>query len=456
MLNAPSAGDEHEKFKRLAALAVSGNLAPLELSELREHVLYCAPCREVLHQYHILTTQGMITLADSYLESGFSGWEETPSRDRLLARLAASEMVASEIVAGEVVGGEIVAGEIVAGEKSAPTELPKAVLPRPSAPRRLVAKPAAVMAIAAGLICAVALGGYRLGVRKAPRLVTSAAIPVDNGWQALSNEKRAADDTLAAQAKRLTQLQLESSEKEQELGKLRASLRTLEERSSALAAANGQSGAQLLALSQQRDALSGQLLSVNHEYENQKAELLSLRAEHDKTILRTSTLEAKINDLSATNRDQERRLKDAEQYLTSDRDIRELMGARKLYIADVFDVDGASRTQRPFGRVFYTQGKSLIFYAFDLDREPGVVNASTFQVWGQKEAPQGEKATPMNLGILYMDNESNRRWVMRFDEPRQLAEIDAVFVTVEPRGGSHKPTSKPFLYALLRNEANHP
>jgi hypothetical protein len=132
------------------------------------------------------------------------------------------------------------------------------------------------------------------------------------------------------------------------------------------------------------------------------------------------------------------------------------MGARKLYIADVFDVDGSSRTKKPFGRVFYTQGKSLIFYAFDLDREPGVVNASTFQVWGQREAPQGEQASPMNLGILYMDNESNRRWVMRFDDPKKLAEIDAVFVTVEPRGGSHKPTNKPFLYALLRNEANHP
>jgi len=34
---------------------------------------------------------------------------------------------------------------------------------------------------------------------------------------------------------------------------------------------------------------------------------------------------------------------------------------------------------------------------------------------------------------------------MRFDDPQRLAEIDAVFVTVEPRGGSRKPTSKPFL-----------
>jgi hypothetical protein len=46
--------------------------------------------------------------------------------------------------------------------------------------------------------------------------------------------------------------------------------------------------------------------------------------------------------------------------------------------------------------------------------------------------------------------------VLRSDDPKHLAEIDAVFVTVEPRGGSQKPTGKPLLYALLRKEANHP
>jgi hypothetical protein len=282
------------------------------------------------------------------------------------------------------------------------------------------------------------------------------AVSSENPLQDLANQKRAADETIASQEKKLAQLQAENSEKELALFKLRAELRAVEEHSSELIAANGRADEQIGALSQQRDALNGQLQAASQAYEAQRAELASLRTEHDQTILRTSTLEAKIEDLTAANHDQERRLKDTEQFLSSDRDIRELMGARKLYIADVFDVDGTSRTQKPFGRVFYTQGKSLIFYAFDLDREPGVVNASTFQVWGQREAPQGEQSSPMNLGILYRDNESNRRWVMRFDEPKQLAEIDAVFVTVEPRGGSHKPTSKPFLYALLRNEANHP
>jgi hypothetical protein len=162
-----------------------------------------------------------------------------------------------------------------------------------------------------------------------------------------------------------------------------------------------------------------------------------------------------VDELNASAREQDRRVKDDEQYLASDRDIRELMGARKLYIADVFDVDSGSRTRKPFGRVFYTESKSLIFYAFDLDHQPGVKNASAFQVWGQKDA-ESEKIHATNLGILYMDSESSRRWVLRLDDPKQLSEIDSVFVTVEPQGGSQKPTGKPFLYALLRREANHP
>jgi hypothetical protein len=191
-------------------------------------------------------------------------------------------------------------------------------------------------------------------------------------------------------------------------------------------------------------------------YEILQADYATLRAEHSRSLLHTASVESELTDLRAANRDQERRLKDDEQFLTSDRDIRELMGARKLYIADVFDVDSGSHTRKPFGRVFYTQNKSLVFYAFDLDHQPGVKNASVFQVWGQRDVEANDSSHAMNLGILYMDSESNRRWVLRSDDPKQLDEIDAVFVTVEPHGGSQKPTGKPLLYALLRKEANHP
>lgn len=450
MLRVAGGHDEHDKFKNLCALAVSASLAPVELAELSAHLRGCAECRDVLFQYHALTTQGLVTLADAYVEREPLRWDDVPSRGRLLASIAEQE----QTVATETSPASL-------NRPSADRLIPGSAISGATVTRPSFARPVVRMAVAAGLVFAFVFGGYQLGLRRtassAPNSSTLVSgVSAENPLQALTDQKRQADETVASQEKKLAQLQAENSEKELALSKLRSDLRAVEERSNELVASKGQANLQVQTLSQQRDALNGQLQAASQAYEAQKAELASLRTEHDQATLRTSTLEAKIEDLTAANRDQERRLKDTEQFLSSDRDIRELMGARKLYIADVFDVDGTSRTQKPFGRVFYTQGKSLIFYAFDLDREPGVVNASTFQVWGQREAPQGEQPSPMNLGILYRDNESNRRWVMRFDEPKQLAEIDAVFVTVEPRGGSHKPTSKPFLYALLRNEANHP
>ena len=436
MLKIHSGCGEHDKYKKLGALAAAGSLAPLESSELHAHLRYCEQCHEVFRQYQALTTQGIGILADGYAERrGAAGWDDAPVLEQLLERIQTDQLRAPEKKSRR--------------GSSVPASL------------SLRTPTIAALAVAACLILAVAFGAYRIGLRSHARedIVTvrnPTPVPIDNSFLRVSEEKRQTDEKLDEQAKRLAQLQAEAAQKEQELGKVKLALRALEDRSSKLLALGTQSEAQLVALSQQRDALTAQLQSITESYGNDKTELANLRIEHDKNVIRTSSLEAKISELTSANREQERRLKDTDQYLSSDRDIRELMGARKLYIADVFDVDGSSRTQKPFGRVFYTQGKSLIFYAFDLDREPGIVNASTFQVWGQRETPQGQQASPMNLGILYMDNESNRRWVMRFDDPKKLAEIDAVFVTVEPRGGSHKPTNKPFLYALLRNEANHP
>ena len=60
------------------------------------------------------------------------------------------------------------------------------------------------------------------------------------------------------------------------------------------------------------------------------------------------------------------------------------MGARDLYIAEIYDVAGTGETKKPYGRVFYTRGKSLIFYAYDLDQQTELKRASTFQAWGRR------------------------------------------------------------------------
>jgi hypothetical protein len=428
--------EDHGKFKELSALAGTGTLAPHEILKLNAHLVNCEECREVGRQYFILKTQGIPTLAAAYSERQEPcSWDNMSMRQKLLARVRTDQQSRPE----------------------ADNHRQAVAPPNLHVLGRIAVNPFARTLAAACLVIMVGFAGYRLGLRAQKRSYPIAVQKApDSRFSNLVAEKKSVDDQLADQTRRFSRLQEENLQKEQELARLRAALRSVDDHSNQLATTNDQSTRQLQELLTQRDALSVQLRDANQSYDRLHSELIGLQGEHNRAVLRTNSLETRIEELTDVNRDQERRLKDTEQYLTSDRDIRELMGARKLYIADVFDVDSGSRTRKPFGRVFYTQGKSLIFYAFDLDRQPGTVNAKAFQVWGQKEAAQGEQALPMNLGILYMDNESNRRWVMRFDDPRRLAEIDAVFVTVEPHGGSQKPTSKPFLYALLRNEVNHP
>ena len=423
----------HERFKELAALAVCGILTPLEWSDLKAHLRNCRECREVCQQYLTLTTEGMPALSATYSQpQEEEAWDDTATRKKLLARVRASQQPNG--VASQATGRHFLRG--------------------------IMAHPFSRAALAACLVLAVGFGAYRQGARAHTGTsepgARQASPSSEDRLERLATEKKSLEALLANDERKLALLQRESSAKEQELTNLRSQLHAGEGRLTELLAAKTQAEVRLRSILQERDLLNANLRETDQNYQNVQTELTALRAERAKAQLRTASLESKADELTALNREQDRRLRDDEQYLAADRDIRELMGARKLYIADVFDVDSGSRTRKPFGRVFYTQDKSLVFYAFDLDRQPGIKNASTFQVWGRRDAPQGEQAQPMNLGILYMDNETNRRWVMRSDDPKQLAEIDAVFVTVEPHGGSPKPTSKPFLYALLRKEANHP
>jgi anti-sigma-K factor RskA len=433
--------NDHQRFRELAAVAQGRGLTAVEWAELKCHLQACETCRAVSAEYSLLSAGAMAFMA---ADGGYvweaDAWDSQAARDELWSRIRSR-------------------GPSDAGADSSIS--PPAV--RAGQPGWLWSPGArwvAGAAVAACLLVAVGAGTYHLGNRRRTAEVqTSSAVEVPSTPAALGKliaEKNATDDLLAEQSSEISRLQKQIAGQEHDLTGLRSSLRAAEVRYRELAKANGEGIAQFRQVSGERDKLAAQLRDAEKAYQVLQVDFTNLRAEHDRFVLRTASLESKIEDLSAATRDQDRRLKDSEQYLASDRDIRELMGARKLYIADVFDVDSGSRTRKPFGRVFYTQNKSLIFYAFDLDRKPGVKNASAFQVWGQKEGDLSAKTRPMNLGILYMDSETNRRWVLRWDDPKQLAEIDAVFVTVEPSGGSQKPTGKPFLYALLRKEANHP
>lgn len=430
-----SHGLDHQKFKELAALAQTRGLTLREQIELKRHLWSCGACRTIFDEYSILGSEGMTFLAaECGIVSEAEAWDYRSAQSELLSRIRASHA----------------------------TDLPLAALPKAARVFWPWNRGAQWIAGAAAACLLIAVGGaaYQLGGRRQASHTRSTDVSILSAIAAPPRdpaaEKSATNDLLAAQSSQIARLQKQISVEQRDLAGLRSALRAAQDQASELATADTKGEAQFRQVSEERDKLAAQVRDAEKAYQLLQAEFTGLRAERDRALLHTASLESKIEDLTAATRDQDHRLKDDEQYLASDRDIRELMGARKLYIADVFDVDSGSRTRKPFGRVFYTQNKSLIFYAFDLDRQPGVKNASAFQVWGQKDGELSAKSRPMNLGILYMDSESNRRWVLRWDDPKQLAEIDAVFVTVEPHGGSPKPSGKPFLYALLRKEANHP
>jgi peptidoglycan hydrolase CwlO-like protein len=414
---------DHERFKELSALMNAGVLDSAEMADLRSHLQICGQCREVYDQYRLLAQVGIPELAAVHADAQEeNAWDVTATRKRLLARIREEKGTAKK-----------------KWFSFSWLELGNRYTPLASA------------AVAVCLMLMV-VGAYHVGRRGSSS--TNPMVFSENRIQQLTAEKNSLQDQVSAQTGQISHLQQENSQNDQEAEKLKSALRTMTERVNDSAAAKYRTDEQMRGLSEQRDSLSVQLRELEQANQSIRAELASLRAERDKVLLRTVSLESKIDELTAATRDQDRKIKDDEQYLASDRDIRELMGARHLYIADVYDVDSRSRTRKSFGRIFYTQGKSLIFYAFDLD--PGMKNVNAFQVWGRKEMAQGTQGRPRSLGILYLDNESNHRWVMRFDDAKQLEEIDAVFVTIEPHGGSPKPTSKPFLYALLRKEVNHP
>lgn len=223
---------------------------------------------------------------------------------------------------------------------------------------------------------------------------------------------------------------------------------------------------QSLAASQQQSARAREELARALSNSNEESKLLaadlqrldSLRAELEQVKNARAADQAtmvaqqyKVSDLTQQLRLQSASVERDRELMSASRDIRDLMSARNLHIVDVHDIDPKGKTRKAFGRMFYTEGKSLVFYAYDLETK-GMKDAG-FQVWGQKT---DDTRHAVSLGMLYSDDKKQSRWVLKYDDPKVLAEIDSVFVTVESPGGSKKPSGKKMMYAYLLNEANHP
>ena len=106
----------------------------------------------------------------------------------------------------------------------------------------------------------------------------------------------------------------------------------------------------------------------------------AIASQSSQDAAQSAGLKSKIAELSASLQDRDEEVSRDRELLEHDRDIRDLMGSRDLLIADVSaDVVQEQVQQKSRSEGFpYKAGKSLIFYAYDLDREPGVKNAGIF------------------------------------------------------------------------------
>ncbi len=418
--------DPHQEFRELCALSTTGELTAEEWERLSEHVAQCRACRKLKEQFERVVGSAMPVLAaeaaaESDEESAPGSWSIEKAEATLMESLRAE-----------------------------PPAIPNSstVPPAPSPWRHALR-----YAIAAMILVACGLAGYRIGVfhvrgsdaavtraatstpRTAPHVAQSAtsAAPVQVETPA------SADDQTVQLRNEVRQSQLESSRLKDQLSQLEGELTQRNEDLDRSLQDRAELGRELTQAQANTQSLETKLAVIGNQTTQDTAELLSLKT--------------RIGDLSTSLEDKDRQIAQEQELLDHDRDIRNVIGARKLYIAEIYDVAKNGDTQKPFGRVFYTKDKSLIFYGYDLDQQKGIRKDASFQAWGRRGS---DGKQDISLGLLYQDDSNQKRWVLKFNDATTISELDAVFITVEPEGGSTKPSGKPLLFTYLHLDPNHP
>jgi anti-sigma factor RsiW len=417
----PGATDSHEGFRELCALSTTGELSEEEWTSLKQHLASCGACRELIKQYEEVVASVVPAMApESSLspedESRPDAWSIERAEQRLMATLADEP-------------------------KYRPTDS--------SSPRgqwhfsRYAA--AAAILIAAGVTGYLAGHWPSRGTEQSAGHGASStrgtlAPPVQPPSPAAqpqhdlgkTEQIERASSQIRLEQEQVAHLEDQLNGASKELARQDAILkRSLEERN--------ELGRELAQAQQRQQSLESKLSNTGDQLSQETAEMLGLKT--------------RIEDLNRTLADKDTEIAEEQQLLARDQDIRNLIGARNLYIAEIYDVGKSGDTQKPFGRIFYTKDKSLIFYGYDLDQQRGVKKDSSFQAWGRR----GSEGKPdVSLGLFYEEDSGNKRWVLKFTDPSLLEQLDAVFITIEPTGGSRKPTGKPLLFTYLRIDPNHP
>lgn len=424
---------KHDYFDRLCALSAANQATLKEEKELAEHAQSCPSCAQAIAEYRQIVYQTYSESLDDFSVTSSSGYlaevadERSRAKERLFAKLNSLEFASSQSRISLTDSGR---------EPSA------------SVRNRRSVSPWIGWAVAAAMLLALTFELPQFWTAKKQSEATEARA------QSLQLNVDALKGELArSQANPHETAPKADTGKQKEIEKLRTANQSLQRELDGAESAREQEATKnaelwnrIRLLQSSLDTLDTARSNWNSERAGLSERIASLTAEVQKSRNDFSRITAQNEDLSRQSVTQVRSLERQQKLLATDHDIRDILGSRSLRIIDVYDVTSQGEFARPFGRIFYSSGKFLIFYAFDLDKEKGLKRGAVFQAWGEKAKG---KEDPVNLGAFYVDDESQNRWVLKVDDGRVLSSVESVFVTDSSHKVDKRPRGKPLLSAFL-------
>jgi len=403
--------NSHEHFEELCALAASGQASQPDLADLKAHLETCPSCRSFTDDVMQLSAQSLSMLAAKRSQC------EIPSgmTQRFVAR-ARTEGIAMS-------WGTI--------------------------PRMRRNQPLLIAAM--GAVAAVVLIAGLLTIRK---IHPSSSLA--NQARPLARQASVTPTAVPSPTSRVQDAELEQqlTAARKEMSSLASTIRAQRDELEALSKVKDTLNSQLIEAEQQNAGLHSEKAEWQSRTSQLQTELEKSRSDKGMSDVALTLQETELRELRKKVDEQADLLRQQEELTARGSDVRDLVVARNLHIIDVHDRDGDGKSQRAFGRIFYTEGKSLIFYAYDLG-DPRKVDAKvSFYVWGGR---LGAEKPIESLGVFHNDDASDGRWVLTFDDPHVLAQINSVFVTVESsRKAIREPGGRKILFAFLGEKPNHP
>jgi hypothetical protein len=417
-----SSDSHHERFEELAALAAVGELNPLELERLRNHLAECQSCRETYTEFADVASNKLgVAVAGRESTEDIDLGDETDAREHL--RQFRSRLKTEGL-------------RLCNGNDKSHTPARDY--------RRVVYGIAAAILLTGSIASGIAVWRTAKNASAERRRSRELQSVVDSFKRDKSPERAAPDNAVvrsleeSQRARDILQKSLKVSETKND--ELLAREKASQEKLAGAIATVEQLRQQEAANAEDRERLSKVQLESDAKLREALAELYQAR-------------QASVQvSMKAESREDASLEANAQPASPNEAEARNLFGARDLHIVDVYDVTGDGKTKRTYGRVYYVEKKLLVFYAFDLQDQQNHKQV-VFQAWGYREANVGK---PFNLGVFAIDDSSTSRWVLTVNRVDVLSHIDAVFVTVEPAGGSTAPRGKKVLYANLVGPPNHP